>query len=578
MDESSLLQTRFPTETEDAPNVSLSVDNGDASDQHPDGPSPTEVSLAESFLIFVESALKCGVPFQTRLDPVQLLHTLGSGATFDVKRSMKRSRDEPSRVVKVLKHRHHDEAQRLNQSAYSALMRELAALSPPPLYNHRNVVTLYSVGCAVQSRSPLEICPALFMEEASHRTLAEFEKSGVVLDASSRRRLCLDVSEGLAAIHSCGIVHGDLKAGNILVFEDSKNDFVAKIADFGCAVFLDKYRDSDPSTLVRLPGISQPWAAPEAREPIPVNCLLHTDVYSLGLLIFRILVFTDPFSLFDLPADRDHKAAAISELRQLPRFPLLVAGYIQKHTNSQWTRSERLVFTTIFSSALDAQAQNRDLPLVVGLLRLLLEAESGLDFDQVAQCVEDCSSTPTWSSSHDAVREISATLQLITISGTSNDFAKSPTETLPVVGSLRTPDQIPLFADTAVRSLSTRRLYDPSPWASAVKSRTRFRLCSSTSANHTRAGAFRTASRSGNPYTGLFSTFICRVLATILLMRHLLSRFCTKPAPSGRSLGEPGASSGSSTPRFEFPFRIRGRTFSTGPPVPEPQKDLPNAC
>ena len=579
MDESSILQTRFQTDTEDARDVSPSVDNGHVNNEHPDGPSPTEVGLAESFLVFIDSAQSCGVPFQARLDPVQLLHTLGSGATFDVKRTMKNSVDEPSRVVKVLKHRHHAEAQRLNQSAYSALMRELAALSHPPLHNHRNVVTLHSVGCAVQSRSPLEICPALFMEEASHGTLAEFEKSGVVLGASSRRRLCLDVSEGLAAIHSCGIVHGDLKAGNILVFEDSKEGFVAKIADFGCAVFLDKYRDLEPSALVRLPGISQPWAAPEAGEPIPINRLLHTDVYSLGLLIFRILVFTDPFSVFDLPPDRDHRAAAILELRQLPKFPLLVAGYIQKHTSSQWTRSERLVFNAIFSSALDTRPQTRDLPLVVGLLRLLLEAGSGLGFDQVAQCIEDCSSTPRWSPPHDTVEDVSAALQLTTISDHASGYAKSPTELLPVVGSLRIPDRISLFADMAARSISTTRVCGPSPWASAVKSKTRFRQCSSTSASHTEADAFRTASRSVNPYTGLFSTSTCRDLATIRAMRYLLSMFCTKPAPSGRSLGEPGASSFSSTKRFEFfPIRIGERTFSTGRPAPEPQKDLPNVC
>lgn len=440
MDESSVLPTRFETDTDDARDAQDAhpqPDDHPANGQPPDGPSLTELALAESFLIFIDSALSCGVPLNPRLDPVQLLHTLGSGATFTVKRTLKTSLDDPPRVVKVLKHSHSADPQRSNQSAYAALMRELAALSHPPLRKHKNIVSLHFVGCAVQSRSPLEICPSLFMEEASHRTLAEFEKSGVVLDATSRRRLCLDVSEGLAAIHSCGIVHGDVKAGNVLVFEDPKDGYIAKIADFGCAVFLDKYRDTDPSTPVWLPGISLPWAAPEAGEPVPINRLLHTDVYSLGLLIFRILVFTDPFNLFDLPPDRDLRAAAISELRQLPKFPLLIASYIQKHTHSQWPRSERLVWNTIFSSTLDINPQNRDFPLVVRLLQLLLGAGSDLTVDQVVQCVEDCSSAPESNSSDDLVGDVSTALQLVTIFDHPGGNAKSPNESLPVVGSRR---------------------------------------------------------------------------------------------------------------------------------------------
>ena len=112
-----------------------------------------------------------------------------------------------------------------------------------------------------------------------------------VLGTSPRRRLWVNVNEGLAAIRCCGIVHGDVKAGNILVSEDPRDGYIFKIADFGCTVFLDRYRNMDSSTLVRLPGISQPWAAPETGEPVPIDHPLYTDVYSLGLLIFQIFVF-----------------------------------------------------------------------------------------------------------------------------------------------------------------------------------------------------------------------------------------------------------------------------------------------
>ena len=54
-----------------------------------------------------------------------------------------------------------------------------------------------------------------------------------------------------------GIVHGDVKPDNILIFKNREGRLIAKLADFGCSV-LGTSRDE----LVRLPK-SEPWFAPE---------------------------------------------------------------------------------------------------------------------------------------------------------------------------------------------------------------------------------------------------------------------------------------------------------------------------
>ena len=77
-----------------------------------------------------------------------------------------------------------------------------------------------------------------------------------------RRRLCLDVCQGLDMLHSCGIVHGDVKADNILIFPDETHKYRAKLSDFGYSVVMNKEKDC-----LSLGG-TRPWKAPEAKAAV----------------------------------------------------------------------------------------------------------------------------------------------------------------------------------------------------------------------------------------------------------------------------------------------------------------------
>ena len=435
MEESSILPTRFKTETR-TQHPTGERHESDGSGHQPSS-SPMELELAESFLMFIHSALRSNVTFHRRLEAMQLLPTLGAGASFAVKRTPVSKVDEPPQVLKVSRQSYSAGQHTFQKAAFSAFMKELHALSHPSLRKHRNIIALQAIGCSVRSRAPLEICPSLFLELAPHRTLAEFENSGADLDTGLRRRFCLDVSEGLSAIHSCGIVHGDIKAGNILIFEDSKGGYVAKIADFGCAVFLEGYKDVDPRSPVRLPGVSQPWCAPEATEPVPVNQLAYTDVYSLGLLLFRIMVFGNPFDLFDLPPDGELKVADAAELRHMPNFRYLVAGIIEMHTNERWTRDQRLLVTQIFATALDLDPKARDLDLILKLLKLL--DDGTVEFGDIVKCVEakaspsDCH-IKQFSELASAVRGMRLSVEPSDVpTEVPTEVAGSPARSLPVV-------------------------------------------------------------------------------------------------------------------------------------------------
>jgi len=192
------------------------------------------------------------------------------------------------------------------------------------------------------------------------------------LDIVSKQRLCLDICRGIEALHKYGIVHGDIKAQNVLIFGDAENGFVAKLSDFGCSIILDTYSKSDENDKVRMPGFSPPWNAPEALDSgLPISQLPQTDLYSLGLLIWRILVFHDPFNIFDLPLNPAIRKQKIREILALPHFPALVVHFITD-PHPHMNRQERDLYAIIFSTTLSFEPSKRYLNTIISSLQSLI--------------------------------------------------------------------------------------------------------------------------------------------------------------------------------------------------------------
>ena len=105
------------------------------------------------------------------------------------------------------------------------------------------------------------------------------------------------LAQVLAVLHERGVIHRDVNANNVII--DLQRTPVARLIDLGCAELTEKYYSCDamqrryltpPEARVNIPdgGIGQlAWSAPEARagQGWSDRC----DVYSLGLLLFRLL-------------------------------------------------------------------------------------------------------------------------------------------------------------------------------------------------------------------------------------------------------------------------------------------------
>lgn len=179
---------------------------------------------------------------------------------------------------------------------------EIRALTTPALRSHRNVANL--VGVSWEDVGPLPDArasskrPLLIMELAmlSCPTLEALYRPGAAaIDLDVKCALIADISDALGATHDCGIIHGDLKPGNILLFPGAGlGDYTAKISDFGgcqpsAAEQYDPSQISADLEIFPLAG-TRIWNAPEVSQPgHPHFRSKFRDYYSLGLVIYFIL-------------------------------------------------------------------------------------------------------------------------------------------------------------------------------------------------------------------------------------------------------------------------------------------------
>ena len=161
---------------------------------------------------------------------------------------------------------------------------------------HPHVIAMYDV--ALDGGDPW-----LVMEYLPSRSLAAVLKSSGPLPEAEVRRIGAQLSDALAAAHRVGIVHRDVKPGNVLLAEAERGPRTVKITDFGIS---HAYGDVTLTQTGILHG-TPAYLAPEvARGGDPTEA---SDVFSLGATLYTAVEGVPPFGFDDNSIALLHRVA-----------------------------------------------------------------------------------------------------------------------------------------------------------------------------------------------------------------------------------------------------------------------------
>ena len=278
---------------------------------------------------FLALAVGMGVPIISRVKPgASGSLSIGGGLSFAVARTnaaialekgldwanetpkdwfdrVQSGGDQPDRFVlknqvnkRILPARGSNAMSKYDQDAntFYAVSNEVRILAREAVRKSSNIVSLIAISWSTRETGG-RFLPEILLEGAQHGSLGQYlQVQSTSLDFRSKALMVMDLAAGLAFLHENGIVHRDVKPGNLLVCDSPQRKtlqprgmppVILKLCDFGCSVILSDYnQDHKFSHPVGTPG----WMAPEVEQGLPVDSelLFKTDLYSLGLVAAHI--------------------------------------------------------------------------------------------------------------------------------------------------------------------------------------------------------------------------------------------------------------------------------------------------
>jgi len=145
--------------------------------------------------------------------------------------------------------------------------------------NHPNIVQIFDWG--------IEKEPYFVMEYIEGNTLTSIIAKNRTISLSDILFIGAQVSNGLHAAHQKGLVHRDIKPGNIMITPDGK----VKVTDFGIVSLQNE--ESDITKTGSVLGTAS-YISPEQAQGKPVS--IESDLYSLGTVLYELITGRAPFS------------------------------------------------------------------------------------------------------------------------------------------------------------------------------------------------------------------------------------------------------------------------------------------
>jgi serine/threonine protein kinase len=152
--------------------------------------------------------------------------------------------------------------------------------------DHPNVIRVYEFNV------PDEGQPYLVMDFIEGQSLAEFMRTNGPIEMRRAITLMGIICDGLQCAHDAGVVHRDLKPGNIMLLKDSSGKQTLKIVDFGIAKVLTEDAQGHDLTQTGEVFGSPLYMSPEQCYGKTLD--RRSDIYSLGCVMFEICTGQPP--------------------------------------------------------------------------------------------------------------------------------------------------------------------------------------------------------------------------------------------------------------------------------------------
>ncbi|XP_031284490.1 mitogen-activated protein kinase kinase kinase 18-like [Pistacia vera] len=168
----------------------------------------------------------------------------------------------------------------------------------------------------------------------------EIQRHGGRLNEQRIKFYTSQILEGLNYLHMNGLVHCDIKSKNILIGKDG----FAKIADLGCAKFVEKFDDNKNFAVSEFCG-TPVFMAPEVARREEQG--FAADIWAVGCTIIEMATGTNPWPELNDPVSALYRIGFSGEVPETPRWlsgeaKEFLSKCMRKDPNERWTAKELL--------------------------------------------------------------------------------------------------------------------------------------------------------------------------------------------------------------------------------------------
>ncbi|MCH9035405.1 MAG: serine/threonine protein kinase, partial [Planctomycetes bacterium] len=259
--------------------------------------SNDDASLAANHSDWPETAQHAPTPHTQQIGPYKTLEVLGEGGMGVVYRAQQTKPVKREVALKLIK---------LGMDTKQVIARFESERQALALMDHPNVAKVFDAGATEQGRP-------YFVMELIHGLPITEHCDRHKLSIDQRLDLFMKACEAIQHAHQKGIIHRDIKPGNILV-EYRDGQATPKIIDFGVAKatsqrLTEKTLFTEQGQMIGTPAYMSPEQADLSSQDIDTR----SDIYSLGVLLYELLTGTLPFDAKSL------RSAGFGEIQRIIR-------------------------------------------------------------------------------------------------------------------------------------------------------------------------------------------------------------------------------------------------------------------